>query len=81
MPDYTRTDYKINDVARFVYTGTENSDTRPDVIVVDKTGAISVLLAGPNAVFGTLVVTETGLTEPKATVADDFTNDGSRTFA
>ncbi len=76
MPDYTRTDYKINDVARFVYTGTENSDTRPDVIVVDKTGAISVLLAGPNAVFGTLVVTETGLTEPKATVADDFTNDG-----
>ena len=76
MPEYTRADYPIHDVARFIYTGSENDDSRPDVIAIDKSGAINVLLAGPNAVLGTAIVTETGVKEPIATVADDFNNDG-----
>lgn len=76
MPQYTRTDYPVHDVARFVFTGSGNDDSRPDVIVVDKSGAINVLLAGPNAVYGTAVVTETGIKDPKAAIAEDFNNDG-----
>ncbi|MDP2981766.1 MAG: FG-GAP-like repeat-containing protein [Candidatus Latescibacter sp.] len=75
-PDYTRADYPLTSRAKFIYTGLENSDTRPDVIVVGWSGVISVYLSGTVAVFGSPIITKTGISNPNLSVADDFNNDG-----
>ena len=76
MPQYTRTDYPTDGGAAFMQVGTENGDPYTDLIVISPESNINVLPGGAEGVFGTPVVTITGVPSLKMTVTDDFNNDG-----